>query len=64
MDRKQTRDFDGFVAVSGDVLLRMATLLTSDVNLAEDVNQETLHRLAAVGPGREPDGVLPRVTSR
>ena len=47
MDRKQTRAFEGFVAESGDTLLRMATLLTSDVHLAEDVYQETLHRLAA-----------------
>jgi RNA polymerase sigma-70 factor (sigma-E family) len=47
VDRKQTRDFEGFVTASGDALLRMATLLTSDVHLAEDVYQETLHRLAA-----------------
>ncbi|HEX4255858.1 MAG TPA: SigE family RNA polymerase sigma factor [Streptosporangiaceae bacterium] len=47
MDRKQTRAFEGFVAESGDTLLRMATLLTSDIHLAEDVYQETLHRLAA-----------------
>ena len=47
MDRKQTRAFEGFVAESGDALLRMATLLTFDVNLAEDIYQETLHRLAA-----------------
>ena len=47
MDRKQTRAFEGFVAGSGDTLLRMATLLTSDIHLAEDVYQETLHRLAA-----------------
>jgi DNA-directed RNA polymerase specialized sigma24 family protein len=45
--RKQTRDFEGFVSESGDALLRMATLLTSDVHRAEDVYQETLHRLAA-----------------
>jgi RNA polymerase sigma-70 factor (sigma-E family) len=47
VDRKQTRAFEGFVADSGDTLLRMATLLTSDIHLAEDVYQETLHRLAA-----------------
>jgi DNA-directed RNA polymerase specialized sigma24 family protein len=47
VDKKQTRDFEGFVAESGDALLRMATLLTSDVHRAEDVYQETLHRLAA-----------------
>jgi DNA-directed RNA polymerase specialized sigma24 family protein len=45
--RKQTRDFEGFVAESGDALLRMATRLTSAVHRAEDVYQETLHRLAA-----------------
>ena len=47
MDRKQTRAFEGFVAESGDTLLRIAILLTSDPHLAEDVYQETLHRLAA-----------------
>ncbi len=47
MDRKQERAFEGFVAESGDSLLRLATLLTSDLGLGEDVYQETLHRLAA-----------------
>ena len=47
MDRKQERAFEGFVAESGDALLRLATLLTSDTGLGEDVYQETLHRLAA-----------------
>lgn len=47
MDRKQERAFEEFIAESGDSLLRLATLLTSDVNLGEDVYQETLHRLAA-----------------
>ncbi len=46
MDRKQARAFEGFVAESGDVLLRMAMLLTSDPDTAEDVYQETLQRLA------------------
>lgn len=46
MDRKQARAFEGFVAESGDALLRTATLLTSDPNVAEDVYQETLQRLA------------------
>ena len=46
MDRKQIRAFEGFVAESGDALLRMATLLTSDPDIAEDVYQETLQRLA------------------
>jgi RNA polymerase sigma-70 factor (sigma-E family) len=47
VDRKQERAFEGFVAESGDSLLRLATLLTSDTGLGEDVYQETLHRLAA-----------------
>lgn len=47
MDKKQARLFERFVAESGDMLLRAATLLTSDRHLAEDVYQETLHRLAA-----------------
>jgi RNA polymerase sigma-70 factor (sigma-E family) len=47
VDRKQERAFEGFVAESGDSLLRLATLLTSDQGLGEDVYQETLHRLAA-----------------
>ncbi len=47
MDKQQARAFEGFVAESGDTLLRIATLLTCDPQLAEDVYQETLHRLAA-----------------
>ena len=47
MDKKQVRAFEEFVAGSGDTLLRMAVLLTSDRDLAEDVYQETLQRLAA-----------------
>jgi RNA polymerase sigma-70 factor (sigma-E family) len=47
VDKKQVRAFEEFVAGSGDTLLRMAVLLTSDRDLAEDVYQETLHRLAA-----------------
>jgi RNA polymerase sigma-70 factor (sigma-E family) len=47
VDRKQERAFEEFVTESGDALLRLATLLTSDENLGEDVYQETLHRLAA-----------------
>ena len=45
MDRKQVRAFEAFVNESGDALLRTATLLTSDRYAAEDVYQETLHRL-------------------
>ena len=47
MDKKQARAFERFVAESGDTLLRIATLLTCDPHLAEDVYQETLQRLAA-----------------
>jgi RNA polymerase sigma-70 factor (sigma-E family) len=47
MDRKQEHAFEQFVAESGDSLLRLATLLTSDQGVGEDVYQETLHRLAA-----------------
>jgi len=47
VDRKQAQAFERFVAESGDALLRIATLLTCDVHLAEDVYQETLQRLAA-----------------
>jgi RNA polymerase sigma-70 factor (sigma-E family) len=46
LDSKQARAFEAFVAESGDGLLRMATLLTSDPGTAEDVYQETLHRLS------------------
>jgi RNA polymerase sigma-70 factor (sigma-E family) len=45
VDRKQVRAFEAFVNESGDALLRTATLLTSDRHAAEDVYQETLHRL-------------------
>ena len=45
MDRNQVRAFETFVNESGDALLRTATLLTSDRHAAEDVYQETLHRL-------------------
>jgi RNA polymerase sigma-70 factor (sigma-E family) len=47
VDKKQARAFESFVAESGDTLLRIATLLTCDPHLAEDVYQETLQRLAA-----------------
>jgi RNA polymerase sigma-70 factor (sigma-E family) len=45
LDRKQVRAFEAFVHESGDALLQAATLLTSDRHAAEDVYQETLHRL-------------------
>jgi RNA polymerase sigma-70 factor (sigma-E family) len=47
VDRKQERAFEEFMAESGNALLRLATLLTADRGLGEDVYQETLHRLAA-----------------
>jgi DNA-directed RNA polymerase specialized sigma24 family protein len=50
LDRKQARAFEAFVSESGDALLRMAALLTSDPRIAEDVYQETLHRLARRWP--------------
>jgi len=46
MDRKQARAFEAFVAESGDWLLRIAFLLTSDHQHAEDAVQQTLERLA------------------
>jgi RNA polymerase sigma-70 factor (sigma-E family) len=46
MDRKQARAFEAFVEESGDGLLRVAFLLTSDRQHAEDVVQQTLERLA------------------
>jgi RNA polymerase sigma-70 factor (sigma-E family) len=50
LDRKQVRAFEAFVNESGAALLRTATLLTSDRHAAEDVYQETLHRLFARWP--------------
>ena len=47
MDKRQARAFEAFAAESGAELLRIATLLTSDPHIAEDVYQETLQRLAA-----------------
>ncbi len=47
MDRKQARAFEDFVRDSGDTLLRLAVLLASDQQLAEDICQEALERLAA-----------------
>jgi RNA polymerase sigma-70 factor (sigma-E family) len=47
VDKRQARAFEAFAAESGAELLRIATLLTSDRHLAEDVYQETLQRLAA-----------------
>lgn len=47
MNKKQSRDFEAFVEAEGDSLLRMAVLLTSNYQLAEDAVQRTLERLAA-----------------
>jgi RNA polymerase sigma-70 factor (sigma-E family) len=47
VDKRQARAFEAFAAESGAELLRIATLLTSDPHIAEDVYQETLQRLAA-----------------
>ena len=46
MNGKQARAFEAFVSEAGDALLRTAVLLTSDPHVAEDVYQETLHRLS------------------
>jgi RNA polymerase sigma-70 factor (sigma-E family) len=50
VDKGQARAFEGFVAESGDWLLRIATLLAPDPHAAEDLCQETLQRLAAGWP--------------
>ena len=47
MDKRQARAFEALAAESAAELLRIATLLTSDPHIAEDVYQETLQRLAA-----------------
>jgi RNA polymerase sigma factor (sigma-70 family) len=47
VDSEQERAFERFAAECGNSLLRLAMALTSDRNLAEEVYQETLHRLAA-----------------
>ena len=62
MDRKQVRAFEAFVNESGAALLRAATLLTSDRHAAEDVYQETLHRLFVRWPRVDnPEGFCRRV---
>jgi hypothetical protein len=37
LDKRQTRAFESFAAEPGNWLLRMATLLTSDLHAAEEV---------------------------
>ena len=46
-DTDAVKALEAFAAESGTELLRIATLLTSDPYIAEDVYQETLQRLAA-----------------
>jgi hypothetical protein len=41
VNKKQSRDFEAFVEAEGDSLLRMAVLLTSNYQLAEDAVQRT-----------------------
>jgi len=47
MNKEQGRAFETFVKAEGDSLLRIAVLMASDRQLAEDVVQRTLERLAA-----------------
>jgi hypothetical protein len=47
VDRKQAREFEGFVTESGDALLRMATLLTTDPDLAEATGPTAIRLTAA-----------------
>ena len=46
MNKKQSRAFEAFVESEGDRLLRIAVLMTSNHQLAEDAAQRTLERLA------------------
>jgi RNA polymerase sigma-70 factor (sigma-E family) len=47
VNKKQSRAFEAFVESEGDRLLRIAVLMTSNYQLAEDATQRTLERLAA-----------------
>jgi RNA polymerase sigma-70 factor (sigma-E family) len=47
VNKKQSRAFEAFVESEGDSLLRIAVLMTSNYQLAEDATQRTLERLAA-----------------
>lgn len=47
MNKKQGRAFEAFVESEGNNLLRLAVLMTSNYQLAEDAVQRTLERLAA-----------------
>jgi RNA polymerase sigma-70 factor (sigma-E family) len=46
VNRDEEREFAAFVSDFGDNLMRVGVLLTSDIGMAEDLYQETLHRLA------------------
>jgi len=46
LDKNQATAFEAFVNESGDALLRTAVFLTSDLYVAEDIYQETMHRLS------------------
>ena len=46
MNKKQSRAFEAFVESEGDRLLRIAVLMTSNHQLAEDAAQRTRERLA------------------
>jgi RNA polymerase sigma-70 factor (sigma-E family) len=50
LDEKEAAAFEAFVSESGNVLLRTAVYLTADPYAAEDVYQETMHRLSTRWP--------------
>ena len=56
MNKKQSRAFEAFVESEGDRLLRIAVLMTSNHQLAEDAAQRTLERLAEL-ESQAPGGV-------
>jgi RNA polymerase sigma-70 factor (sigma-E family) len=47
VNRQQVRAFEAFVGDCGDALFRVAILLTNDRSAAEDLYQDTLHRVAS-----------------
>jgi DNA-directed RNA polymerase specialized sigma24 family protein len=51
VDKRQARAFEAFAADSGAELLRIATLLTSDPHIAEDVYQKPCSGWPRGGPG-------------
>jgi RNA polymerase sigma-70 factor (sigma-E family) len=50
LDKNQATAFEAFVNESGDALLKTAVYLTADPYIAEDVYQETMHRLSTRWP--------------